>query len=55
MSTLHVHPVNDLVEHDTGSDDCVCGPETRPVEQEDGSVGWLIVHRPLGVHPSDDA
>jgi hypothetical protein len=51
VSAVHVHPLNDLVEHDTSEDsECVCGPESRPVKQGDGSVGWLI-----GVHPSGDA
>ena len=48
LSTLHVHPMNDVIEHDTSADDaCVCGPEPRPVKREDGSVGWLIVHHSL--------
>jgi hypothetical protein len=49
MPLLHVYPEHDLVEHDTSTDepDCACGPETRPVEQEDGSIGWLLVHHSL--------
>lgn len=48
MTTYHVFPVNDLVEHVTAVDqDCVCGPTTEPVEREDGSVGWLVVHHSL--------
>jgi hypothetical protein len=48
-STLHVTPVHDLVDHDTSSaePDCVCGPEVRPVAQDDGSMGWLLVHHSL--------
>lgn len=48
-NTLHVWPVDDLIEHaiTTNEADCMCGPETRPVPREDGSVGWLIVHRSL--------
>jgi len=47
--TLHVSPVNDLVDHDTQTDqaDCVCGPEVEPVERDDGSFGYLIVHHSL--------
>jgi hypothetical protein len=47
--TLHVAPVHDLVDHDTSTTepDCVCGPEVRPATQEDGSVGWLLVHHSL--------
>jgi hypothetical protein len=55
---LHVRPVGDLVEHDTstGEPDCVCGPEVRPEKREDGSMGWLIVHRSLdGRERAEDA
>jgi hypothetical protein len=44
---VHVHPANDLVEHDTVSDDCVCGPSMRPVRQDDGSITWVITHHSL--------
>jgi len=46
---LHVAPQRDLVDHDTSTaePDCVCGPEARPAPQEDGSVGWLLVHHSL--------
>lgn len=46
---LHVHPLSDLIEHDTSTTepDCVCWPEVRPVEREDGSMGWLLVHHSL--------
>lgn len=48
MSTFHVVPVNDLIEHDTtGEQDCVCGPDVEPVERDDGSVAWLISHHSL--------
>lgn len=48
-NVLHVHPLDDLVAHDTSTTepDCVCGPETRPVERDDGSIGWLLVHHSL--------
>ncbi|GAA1082814.1 hypothetical protein GCM10009665_80430 [Kitasatospora nipponensis] len=37
------------VEHDTSTTEatCVCGPRVQPVERDDGSVGWLIVHHSL--------
>jgi hypothetical protein len=43
---LHVVPVGDLIEHDTSTRDaaCVCGPTTTPVKNDDGSVGWLLIH-----------
>lgn len=44
---VHVVPLNDLVEHVTDSDDCVCGPRSDPVECEDGSLGWVVVHHSL--------
>lgn len=48
MSTMHVLPVNDLIEHehDPGTD-CACGPTTEPVPAEDGSMSWLVVHHSL--------
>lgn len=47
MSTVHVMPINDPIEHEDAGTDCVCGPEERPVEHEDGSVGWVVVHNSL--------
>ena len=48
MTTVHVLPVNDLVEHDgDNDDDCICGPDVEPVISDDGSCGWLITHHAL--------
>jgi hypothetical protein len=48
MSTPHVVPIDDLIQHDSsGGQACVCGPTTQPVKREDGSMGWLIVHHSL--------
>ncbi|MFE9461713.1 hypothetical protein [Streptomyces californicus] len=48
MSSVHVAPVGDLIEHDTsGENDCVCGPSSRPVKGDDGSVGWVVTHASL--------
>lgn len=48
MSVYHVIPIADSIEHDTsGETDCVCGPDTEPVERDDGSMGWLISHHSL--------
>lgn len=44
---LHVHPADDIIEHDLSGDDCPCGPRPQPVKREDGSVGWLLVHSSL--------
>jgi hypothetical protein len=48
-NTLHVTPIGDLVDHDTSTTeaDCVCGPEVRPADQDDGSIGRLLVHHSL--------
>lgn len=45
MSTWHVEPVNDLIEH--VHEDCICGPEIEAVFRDDGSNGWLITHHAL--------
>lgn len=42
---VHVVPLGDLIEH--VHEDCPCGPRTEPVEREDGSMGWLVVHHSL--------
>ncbi len=47
MDTLHVVPVDDLIDHDTSGDDCPCGPRTEPVFRDDGTNGWLIRHTSL--------
>lgn len=45
----HVIPIGDLIEHDvsTTEPDCICGPEVRPVQRDDGSYAWLLVHHSL--------
>ncbi|MEU0236795.1 hypothetical protein ABZ234_03825 [Nocardiopsis sp. NPDC006198] len=47
--TVHVVPNNDLIEHDwqTYEATCVCGPTTRLIKREDGSIGWVITHNSL--------
>jgi hypothetical protein len=47
MTTVHTYPSGDLIEHDTDGGDCPCGPTTEPVARDDGSYGWVIVHRSL--------
>ena len=50
-STVHVEPRNDLVGHDTSTDEatCVCGPSHEPVfDQDTGAVsGYVITHQAL--------
>ncbi|WP_434744669.1 hypothetical protein [Streptomyces sp. A-14] len=47
-ATVHVIPLNDLVEHDTDSEEpsCVCGPNAVPIEVG-GVVVWAYVHASL--------
>ncbi len=47
MSTVHVLPVNDLIEHEDVGDGCPCGPTVEPVEADDGVIGWIITHHSL--------
>ena len=46
--TLHVSPTEDLIEHDTSTDqaDCICQPTMQFVELDRGD-GWIIVHNSL--------
>lgn len=44
---VHVYPVGDLVEHELDGDGCVCGPADVPVERDDGSMAWMVVHHAL--------
>lgn len=47
MGNLHVLPVHDLIEHEDTGDDCPCGPTSQPVERDDGSIVWLVMHHSL--------
>lgn len=47
MTTFHTYPVGDLIEHLTNGDECPCGPTVEPVERDDGSMGWHVVHHSL--------
>ena len=47
MTTVHVLPINDLIEHEEEGDNCPCGPTVEPVKRADGSMGWLLVHHSL--------
>ncbi len=51
---VHVVPINDLIDHDTDGGDCLCGPETIPVERDDGSFGWVISHQSLDGRERDE-
>lgn len=42
MTTLHVAPSGDLIEHNA-DDDCARGPVAQPIT-DNGAVHWLPVH-----------
>ena len=46
IEDMHVYPVNDLIEHDTESEDCICGPRTDFVQTDHGD-GYIILHHSL--------
>lgn len=46
-ATMHVLPVEDLIEHDIGDETCVCGPTTEWVIGQDGAHGKMITHHSL--------
>ena len=52
--TSFVHPLNDVIEHDIYSQDCICGPTVEPVKADDGFVGWTIVHHSLDGRENDE-
>lgn len=57
MSIVHVVPIDDLIEHETGDDVvCVCGPLAKLVENRDGSVHFCVTHHPLDdrIPPAQD-
>lgn len=41
-----VTPINDLIDHDDFSEDCICGP-TITLEQTGHGDEWIIVHQAL--------
>lgn len=43
INVVHVSPINDLLDHDTVGD-CACLPVCKPVERDDGSIGYVVVH-----------
>lgn len=46
--TVLTLPDDDVIEHSGDPDgDCVCGPRIEPVDRDDGSMGWSVVHHSL--------
>lgn len=43
---VHVSPLGDQIGHEL-TEECACGPRVEPVERNDGSTGWGIVHHSL--------
>ena len=46
-NNVHVYPIGDLIEHDTDSEDCICGPQVEAVPRKDGTLGWVYTHHSL--------
>lgn len=46
MTPYHVYPNRDLIDHDTESEDCICGPRIEHVNTR-GRDGWIITHHSL--------
>lgn len=47
MSTVHVYPNDDAVEHFTDGSDCLCDPDIEVVTSSAGNVGLLVIHHSL--------
>jgi hypothetical protein len=48
--TIHVYPVNDVVEHDVDGGACICGPDFEYSDPRDGITydnGPLVLHHSL--------
>lgn len=52
---VHTYPVADLIEHETEGDECPCGPTVEPVERDDGSIGWHLIHHSLDGRENTEA
>lgn len=48
-STVHLMPHHDLIEHEAAAD-CICGTDVEPMQHDDGSLGFLVVH--VGLDPA---
>ncbi len=51
MTTVHVYPMKDSINHATDGSECACNPIIEPVMREDGSNGWLVRHNVRKVVP----
>lgn len=47
MSTWHTYPTGDYIEHDTESEDCICGPTVEHITTDAGGDAWLLTHHSL--------
>lgn len=46
MASIHVEPVNDLINHEDTSE-CVCGPVIEPIVIGYDKVNLLVIHNSL--------
>ena len=44
---VHVHPLEDLVDHVLDEDMCICGPWVECIPREDARDGWMYTHHAL--------
>ena len=44
--SLHVLPINDLIEHET-TGSCPCGPDEQLVQRDGEPDRWMVVHHSL--------
>lgn len=46
---VHTYPPKDLIEHVLVDDLCICGPEVKLLQSEEGPDGWHYTHWALDV------
>jgi hypothetical protein len=51
---FHTVPIDDLIEHVTDGGDCPCGPDTVPIERDDGSIVYQYIHHSLDGREHDE-
>lgn len=55
MSNYHVYPVDDLIDHEADSDNCVCIPRVEAMTEGPGPTDWLYVHSSLDGRELEEA
>lgn len=46
ITVEHIVPRGDVIEHICGREECICGPDVRPVRR-DGRWQWVATHHAL--------